>query len=229
MARLLTVYQLETMDYGQAWRFQRKCVETLWESGSDEGVLVLLEHPPVITIGRSGTEKNILAARPELEAAGVEVVETNRGGDVTYHGPGQIVGYPILPLAFHGKDVHAYLRRLESVLMATLCDYDIAAERRAGYTGVWTPDGKIVSIGVAVSHWITSHGFALNVALKTNHFRLIRPCGLAGVKIVSMADILGRAPDRAEVEQRIIAHFRDEFGFEATRITDRLSADEDKS
>ena len=147
----------------------------------------------------------------------MRVIETNRGGDVTYHGPGQIVGYPILPLAFHGKDVHRYLRRLEAFLIATLWEYGIKAERKEGFTGVWTPTGKIASIGVAISHWISWHGFALNVAPNLEHFKLIHPCGLVGVKITSMEKILGRAPDRREVESRLIAHFRAEFGFEEGR------------
>ena len=147
----------------------------------------------------------------------MRVIETNRGGDVTYHGPGQIVGYPILPLAFHGKDVHRYLRRLEAFLIAALWEYGIKAERKEGFTGVWTPTGKIASIGVAISHWVSWHGFALNVAPNLEHFKLIHPCGLVGVEITSMEKILGRAPDRREVESRLIAHFRAEFEFEEGR------------
>ena len=155
MPRLLTVYQLDTVGYEEALSLQKRVMAEYAESLEDAGTLILLEHPPVLTIGRSGTEKNILASSRELESAGVRVIETNRGGDVTYHGPGQIVGYPILPLAFHGKDVHRYLRRLEAFLIATLWEYGIKAERKEGFTGVWTPTGKIASIGVAITHWVS--------------------------------------------------------------------------
>jgi lipoic acid synthetase len=217
MPRPLTIYQLGTVGYDEALALQKRVMAQYAENLEDAGTLILLEHPPVLTIGRSGTAKNILASAQELQRAGVRVVETNRGGDVTYHGPGQIVGYPILPLAFHGKDVHAYLRRLESFLIAALWEYGIKAERRDGFTGVWTSTGKIASIGVAISHWISWHGFALNVAPNLEHFKLIHPCGLVGVEITSMEKILGRAPGRREVESRLTAHFRAEFGFEEGR------------
>lgn len=214
MPRLLTVHQFESMPYDEALALQRRAVDEAARTGRDAGVLILLEHPPVITIGRSGTERNVLGSREVLERAGVTVHESNRGGDVTYHGPGQIVGYPILPLVHHGKDIHAYLRRLEGVLIATLEDYQIECERRAGLTGVWTAAGKIASIGIAVSHWIAYHGFALNVAPDLDHFKLIHPCGLQGIEITSMQVILGHAPPREDVDRRLIAHFRTEFGFD---------------
>ena len=219
MSRRLTLYQLAgAVAYDDAFAFQRRLVDDYFLNPRDEGTLILLEHPPVITIGRSGGEENVLASADELAKAGVTVRETNRGGDVTYHGPGQIVGYPILPLAFHGKDVHAYLRRLEAVLIETLWEYGIKAERRDGYTGVWTPNAKIASIGVAISHWIAYHGFALNVSPNLAHFGLIHPCGIVGVAITSMEEFLGRSPDRDEVEGRLIAHFCAEFGFEDTDV-----------
>ena len=226
MPRVLTVYRLGTVDYDQALAFQRELVEDFAREPRDAGALVLLEHPPILTIGRGGTEKNILVPAAQLAAAGVEVRETNRGGDVTYHGPGQIVGYPILPLEHHGKDVHLYLRRLESLLMTALWDYGIKAERKEGFTGVWTPQGKIASIGVAISHWISYHGFALNVAPDMEHFRLIHPCGLVGVKMTSMELLLGRAPDRAEVAGRIVRHFMAEFKFDSAQtLTTMLRED----
>jgi len=224
MPRLLTIYQLDTVGYEEALALQRRLMDEYAQNLVDAGTLILLEHPPVLTIGRSGTTKNILASSAQLERAGVRVIETNRGGDVTYHGPGQIVGYPILPLAFHGKDVHQYLRRLEAFLIAALWEYGIKAERKEGFTGVWTPAGKIASIGVAISHWVSWHGFALNVAPNLEHFKLIHPCGLVGVEITSMEKILGRAPDRREVESRLIAHFRAEFGFEESRTITLLPA-----
>jgi lipoate-protein ligase B len=214
MTRKLTVYQINRMPYAEAVDFQRHCVEQLRQSGADEGVLILLEHPPVITIGRSGTDKNIIAPLQLLEKEGVDVYESSRGGDVTYHGPGQLVGYPILPLKFHGKDIHRYLRTMEELLMAAIGEYDIPCHRREGLTGVWTDRGKMVSIGVAVRHWISYHGFALNVAPNMAHFNLINPCGLKDVTMVGMKDFLGDAPPRAEVEEHVLDHFREAFGFD---------------
>jgi lipoate-protein ligase B len=225
MPRPLTVYRLNTVGYEEALALQRRVLEEYASGLEDAGTLILLEHPPIITIGRSGTAKNIVASAQELERAGVPVVQTNRGGDVTYHGPGQIVGYPILPLAFHGRDVHLYLRRLESFLIGALREYGIKAERKEGFTGVWTPAGKIASIGVAITRWVSWHGFALNVAPNLDHFKFIRPCGLADIEVASMEKILGRAPDRREVESRLVAHFCAEFGFEEGRtISDRQTA-----
>ncbi len=226
MPRTLTIYRLGTVGYDEALAFQRELVEDFARAPRDAGALILLEHPPILTIGRSGTDQNILVPKEQLAAAGVEVRETNRGGDVTYHGPGQVVGYPILPLEHHGKDVHAYLRRIESVLMAALWEYGIKAERKEGFTGVWTPQGKIASIGVAISHWISYHGFALNVSPNMEHFRLIHPCGLVGVKMASMESVLGRRPERAEVEGRIIRHFMVEFGFEAGHTLTTMQREE---
>lgn len=225
MSRSLTIYLPGTVDYDTALVFQRNLVEDYTRTGRDAGALILLEHPAIITIGRSGTEDNILVSPDAVEQAGVATRETNRGGDVTYHGPGQIVGYPILPLAFHGKDVHLYLRRIEAFLIATLSEYGIAADRKPGYTGVWTPSGKIVSIGVAVSHWVAYHGFALNVAPNLDHFNLIRPCGLTDVSIISMERLLGTAPDMAEVQERLIAHFCAEFNFAETHTVHTLEKD----
>jgi len=164
----------------------------------------------------------VLADGAALAREGISVCETNRGGDVTYHGPGQIVGYPIMPLVFHGKDVHRYLRSLEGVLIATLSDYGIEAHRRSGYTGVWTPQGKIVSIGVAISHWIAYHGFALNAAPNLDHFKLIHPCGFVGLPVTSMENLLGGKPDRDELLDRIVARFRSEFGFSHATVVREL-------
>lgn len=223
MPRTLTVYQLAQVEYQEALKFQRLLVDQYARDPKDKGSLILLEHPPVITVGRSGSEDNVLVEGSELQQKGVALFDTNRGGDVTYHGPGQIVGYPILPLAYHGKDVHKYLRRIENMLIAMLWEYGIKAEMRPGLTGVWTASGKIASIGVAITHWISYHGFALNVSPNLEHFKLIHPCGIAGCAIASMESILGKAPERAEVDERIVAHFCAEFGFE-NRIVRREAA-----
>jgi len=220
MSRTLAICRIPRLDYEPAFALQRACVETLHKSGKDAAALILLEHSPVITIGRSGTAQHILAPEEELKKAGVAVHETNRGGDVTYHGPGQIVGYPILPLRYHGKDIHRYLRTLEALLIDTLGEYGITAFRKDGLTGVWTDKGKIVSIGVAISHWIAYHGFALNLNPNMRHFHLIHPCGLVGVRMVGMKDLLTAAPARNDVEDTIIRRFRAAFDFDdATETT----------
>jgi lipoic acid synthetase len=221
---MLTVYQLGQVEYQEALEFQRRLVNDYTENPRDAGSLILLEHPPVITVGRSGSEANVLVNREDLRRQGVSLFDTNRGGDVTYHGPGQIVGYPILPLAFHGRDVHKYLRRLEQVLIAALWEYGIKAEQKPGLTGVWTDKGKIASIGVAITHWVTYHGFALNVAPNLDHFKLIHPCGIVGCSVVSMESLLGKAPERPEVEERLLAHFRAEFGFTDSVVHNEVDA-----
>ena len=138
---------------------------------------------------------------------------------MTYHGPGQVVGYPIIPLDMHGRDVHLYLRRLESVLITTLADYGIRAGRVPGLTGVWVGNEKVTAIGIAISHWITYHGFALNVDPNLSHFELIRPCGIDGKGVTSVSRLLGRRVNEREVEERLILHFGEEFGF--SRIEER--------
>jgi len=213
MAGLLRIFQPGTMGYDEACRLQQEWLERLRYSDDEEAVLILLEHPPIITIGRSGTAGNILAPPAALSAAGVTVHESSRGGDVTYHGPGQLVGYPILPLRGRGKDIHRYLRALEEMLIEVLGAYGIPAFRRDGYTGVWTERGKIASIGIAVRHWIAYHGFALNVAPRMEHFGLINPCGLPGVRMTCMAEFLEHPPGCDEVAEGIIAGFSDRFGF----------------
>ena len=214
MTPQLRVHTLGLVAYDEALKRQLECVERLKaDDASAEEFLLLLEHPPVITIGRSGTSANVRVDEAELKAQGVILREASRGGDVTYHGPGQLVGYPILRLDRHGKDVHRYMRSLEAVIIAVLKHFGIVAQRRPGLTGVWVADRKIASIGVAVTRWITYHGFALNVAPNLAHFDLIHPCGLKGVTITSMAKELGRAVEVKEVEPTVIKAFAGEFGF----------------
>lgn len=155
--------------------------------------LLLLEHPHVITRGSSTQEEHLLSAPDELRARGVEIFDSGRGGDVTYHGPGQLVGYPILDLKPDRKDLHAYLRDLETVLIRALATFGIDAGREEGLTGVWVPEGKVAAIGIRVSSgWITSHGFALNVSTELSRFSSIVPCGIQDRSVTSMARILGR-------------------------------------
>lgn len=174
--------------------------------------LLLLEHPHVITLGRGAHSDHILAS-PELrEELGVDIVEVGRGGDVTYHGPGQLVGYPILDLKPDRKDVHRYLRDLEEVLIRVAASYGIRGWRSPGRTGVWTEDGKLAAIGVRVSSgWITSHGFALNVATDLGYFGTIVPCGIPDQAVASLGSILQQPPAMEEVEMRVAEAFDEVF------------------
>src|SRR6185295_16106910 len=177
------------------------------QSGAIEDVLLLLEHDPVITLGRSARRDNLLLSEEELRARGIEVFETGRGGDVTYHGPGQLVGYPILDLSPDRRDVHRYVRDLEEVMQRTCGDYGRAASRVEGLTGTWLGDEKIGAIGVRIARWVTSHGFAFNVGTDLAAFELIVPCGIRGRGVTSLERQLGRPLPLEEVMDRIAANF----------------------
>jgi lipoyl(octanoyl) transferase len=181
--------------YAEALRLQEACVaERTREACAD--TLLLLEHPPVVTVGRSGNPAHVLLDRDELARRGVELHEAGRGGDVTYHGPGQLVGYPVLRLAPARRDAHRYLRTLEEILIRTLARYGLAAGRDPRWTGVWVAGRKIAAIGVRLGRgWVTSHGFALNVSTDLAPFDAIVPCGIRDRGVTSMARELGRAPD----------------------------------
>ena len=201
------------MDYAEAFRLQRELVESR-QRGVIPDQLVLLEHPHTITLGRNGKRENLLATEDVLRRAGISFQETDRGGDITYHGPGQIVGYPIVDLREWKRDVGAYVRAIEQVLIDTLADFGISAERVAGLTGVWTGGRKIAAIGVHISRWVTSHGFALNVTTDLSYFQYIVPCGLT-LPVTSMAE-LGVSAHRDEVERAIATHFGRIFEREMT-------------
>ncbi len=189
----LEIRRLGRVPYADALALQEALRERLARGAGGETVL-LLEHPDVITFGRGAAESNASASDTELQKQGYEVFRVGRGGEVTWHGPGQLVGYPILDLRRHGADVHRYLRDLEAVLIAALADFGVEARRREGFAGVWLDARrKIASIGVGVRAWRTLHGFALNVDCDLARFGAIVPCGLAGVEMVSMASVLGRA------------------------------------
>lgn len=215
MTRRLHVCRPGSVEYGRAFDLQKALVRQAWTTRDDnrEDTLLLLEHPAVITIGRRGSNDHILAAEDVLAREKVEVTECNRGGDVTYHGPGQVVGYPIFDLDAHGRDVHGHMRRLEEVVIRALSAFGVAAGRREGLTGVWVEERKIASIGIAVSHWVAYHGFALNVAPRLEHFGLIVPCGLQGVRVTSVQAETGHAPALSAVEDELIRHFVEVFGF----------------
>ena len=208
----LEVRRWGTVPYRRALDRQRDLVRSR-QAGDVVDQLVLLEHPPVITVGVSGRGQagHVLAPAAGLRERGIEVIDVPRGGDVTYHGPGQLVGYPILNLKPDRCDVHRYVRDLEEVLIRTAGRFGVEAGRIDGLTGVWVGREKLAAIGVRLSRWVTSHGFALNVATDLDHFRLIVPCGLAGYGVTSLDRLLGAAPPRAEVEAALAVEFARRF------------------
>ena len=208
----LEVRRWGTVPYRAALDRQRDLVRSR-QAGEAPDQLVLLEHPPVITVGVSGRREpgHVLASAARLHEHGIEVIDVPRGGDVTYHGPGQLVGYPILSLKPDRCDVHRYVRDLEEVLIRTAARFGVEAERVDGLTGVWVGREKLAAIGVRLSRWVTSHGFALNVATNLDHFRFIVPCGLQGYGVTSLARLLGAAPPRADVEAALSTEFARTF------------------
>ncbi len=207
----LDVQRLGRVPYGGALELQERVREARL-AGEASDTLLLLEHPDVITFGRGARDENARMSDAELRAAGYEVFRIGRGGDVTWHGPGQLVGYPILDLGARGRDVHRYLRALEDVLIEVLGQFGIAARTRSGYAGVWIDERrKIASIGVGLRRWVTIHGFALNVCCDLARFDAIVPCGLRGVEMTSMARVLGSEVDSVAVEDRVEAVFRKVF------------------
>jgi len=208
----IEVRRLGRVRYGEALELQEDLRRERGEGKACDTVL-LLEHPDVITFGRSAKPGTALLADSELRAAGYEVFRVNRGGDVTWHGPGQLVGYPILDLESRGRDVHRYLRQLEAALIAALADLGIEARRRDGFAGVWLDEiRKIASIGVGVRHWLTIHGFALNVCCDLQRFSAIVPCGLPGVRMVSVSSVLGREVSIEEAAARVETRLVEVFG-----------------
>jgi len=203
--RTARLVECGTMPYGQAWALQRALVAAR-QADQIEDTLLLVEHPPVITIGRAGRTANILAPRDLLGARGFEVFEIERGGDVTYHGPGQLVGYPIVDLRALDEDVVRYVRLLEATLIDALGAFGIAARRVRGYPGVWVGEAKIAAIGVAVKRKVTMHGFALNVTPDLDHFAVINACGL-GKPVTSMGRLLGRPVPVDEVQPVVVRAF----------------------
>jgi len=222
-----SVYQLGLIEYGDAYHLQQKLtVQRL--NGLIEDTLLLLEHPPTITVGKSGKLENILASPSQLAEKGVSLVFTDRGGDVTYHGPGQIVGYPIFDLRERGKDVHRYLHNLEEVLIRTLNDFSIESGRDSGHAGVWAKDKEIAAIGLSVRKWVTMHGFALNVNTDLAKFSLINPCGFTDRKATSMAHLLGSEILMESVTEKLLAHFASIFDVQLELRTDILERHHDK-
>ena len=209
-ARKLLVQHLGLVDYESALTIQKK-TELAVKTGLQPDTLLLLEHPHTLTIGRRGDSSSILLDEERLKARNVTLFETNRGGKVTYHGLGQVVGYPIVNLSPDREDVHRYVRDLEEVLIRTMSDFGINAFRIDGLTGVHTERGKVAAIGVHISRWVTTHGFALNVNTDLSYFNLIIAC--EGEPVTSMEVLLGRETDLSVVEDRIAANFGDVFSY----------------
>jgi lipoyl(octanoyl) transferase len=209
--RFLEVRRLGRVPYGEGLALQERLVAER-QAGRIPDTLVLLEHDPVFTLGRNARAENMLFPEAELRARGFEVFETGRGGDVTYHGPGQIVGYPILSLAPDRCDVHRYVRDIEEVLIRTCADYGVAASRVPGMTGAWVGQQKIAAIGVRIARWVTSHGFAFNVGGDLAPFGLIVPCGIRGRGVTSLERALGRPVSQDAVMGRLAAHVAAVFG-----------------
>ena len=202
--KVLEVVEAGTVPYGEALDWQRRLADDRIAGRLDHDLLLVLEHPPVVTLGRSAHAAHV------LQPAGVEVVEVERGGDVTYHGPGQLVGYPIIDLRNYKQDLHWYLRTLEQTLIAALGFLGIPAETNPGFTGVWTRGRKIASIGIHVKQWVTWHGFALNVATDLTEFQRIVPCGIPGVVMTSVERELGAA-SREQLWQESVSAVVDGF------------------
>ena len=211
--RALEVRRLGLVPYGEALKLQADLVERRRE-GTVADQLLLLEHPHVITLGSSSDGNHVLLDAAERALLGIELFETGRGGDVTYHGPGQLVGYPILDLKPDRKDLHAYVRDLEEGLIRAMAELAITAGRKRGLTGVWVGEEKLAAIGVRVSSgWITSHGFALNVATELGFFDSIVPCGIRDHGVTSVGRLLPEAPSMEEVEDAVVRGLASVFGF----------------
>ena len=214
-------HRLGRVEYADGLELQRQFQQARRADAVPDSLL-LLEHPPILTLGRGARDDNILTPKARLAALGVEVFETDRGGDVTYHGPGQIVGYPLLHLAPGKQDVRKYVRALEELMIRTVADWGLIATRIEKWPGVWIAESrrggprKIAALGVHLSRWYTKHGFALNVSTDLSHFELIVPCGIREAGVTSLRDELQREIAVAEVEDRIVHHFREVFECELT-------------
>jgi lipoate-protein ligase B len=209
------------LGYVEALELQRSLARDRISGAIPQDLLLLVEHPPVVTLGRSSKQKHLVASPEFLQTKGVELFEVERGGDVTFHGPGQLVGYPIIDLKRHKQDLHWYLRKIEEALINSLGDYGILGERNTAYTGVWTRGRKIASIGVHARDWVTWHGFALNVTTDLSYFDLIVPCGIDGVVMTSIARELGSDDiSMHDVRDRVTARFAEAFDLTAV-VTSR--------
>jgi lipoyl(octanoyl) transferase len=231
MTRVCELRSLRLVTYENAMHLQQKLV-ALRQSEAIPDQLLLLDHPPVITLGRGGDAANLLASPEVLRANGVRYYETTRGGDITYHGPGQVVGYPIVHLGEGRRDVRKYVTNLEEVLIRTVAEYGITAARVEGKRGIWVGNDKIAAIGVRIARWVTSHGFALNVTTNLEHFRLITPCGIHGAGVTSIEREMERRPEMEhrlqpvptldDVRKVVVKHFADVFDREMVPVSETI-------
>jgi lipoate-protein ligase B len=210
LKKICAVCHLGIVEYGEAYELQKR-LRGQRLSGEISDTLLLLEHPPTLTIGRSGSLENILVSKDKLADEGITLFFIDRGGDITYHGPGQVVGYPIIDLSQRGNDIHRYVNDLEEVLIQTLKGFSLAATRDEGHAGVWVGNGEVAAIGLSVRRWVTMHGFALNVNPNLTHFTYINPCGLPDRKAISMSQLLGHEVPVEEVTTHLLACFSDIF------------------
>jgi lipoyl(octanoyl) transferase len=215
----LLVVDLGLLPYANGLALQREVARQRIAGSIEDDVLLLVEHPPVITLGRSAKDAHMLASPEYLEQRGVELFEVERGGDVTFHGPGQLVGYPIIDLKQHRRDLHWYLRQVEQFLIDALASFGICGDRRPPYTGVWIDDRKIASIGVHARDWVTWHGFALNVNTDLRYFDLIVPCGIQAVRMTSVgAELPNEHVDLTAVAGRVVDAAASTFGLLPRRL-----------
>lgn len=213
------VLDLDVLPYEEATFLQEKLAAQRLQ-GKIRDILILLEHPPVITVTSKKTMKNILVPLEKLQDENILIYKTNRGGDITYHGPGQIVCYLIIDLTNHGKDIHKYVYNIEEILINLLRDYKVAASRDAAYPGVWVNNEKIAAIGIAVKRgWIAMHGFSLNVDPNFEHFSFIIPCGIKNKGVTSLVKVIGEAVNKHELRRRLIHHIGDVFNISTKQIS----------
>lgn len=213
----LLVVDLGTLPYGPALELQREVARRRISGEIAEDVLLLVEHPPVVTLGRTAKGANLVASPEFLASQGVELFDVERGGDITFHGPGQLVGYPIVDLKRHRQDLHWYLRQVEEALIRAVAEFGIEAGRVPAYTGVWVSDRKLASIGVHARDWVTWHGFALNVTTDLRYFDLIVPCGIAGVTMTSVAlEVKAGSVTMSAAAQAVVRAFGSVFGLTPT-------------
>ena len=226
--RQLWVVRLGAMPYGEALELQRAAARARIMGAIPQDLLLLVEHEPVVTMGRTAKQRNLTASPELLAARGVQLFEVERGGDVTYHGPGQLVGYPIVDLKRHKQDLHWYLRQVEEALIVAIGAHGLSGERSAGYTGVWTrglagtaghPPRKVASIGVHARDWVTWHGFALNVTTELSYFDLIVPCGIPGVDMTSISRETGIPVAMADAEDAAVRGFGSVFSLEPVEVS----------
>jgi len=214
----LNRFDLGKTTYKEAWDLQKQLVEAR-TNGRIADCLLITEHEPVITMGRGTETKNLLRTPEQLMNLGVDLFEIERGGDITFHGPGQLVAYPIIDLDNHGRDMHQYLRDLERVVIATLGDLGIDAGIKPGLTGVWADDHKLAAIGVAVKRWVTYHGLALNVSTDLDYFKLINPCGITEYPVGTIESMLKKKTEIGKVADLLVANFAETFYYEVENMT----------